>query len=272
MTSSEVPLLILFLLVLRHTCLIACIRPLRGVLGMSGVMVFSLVLSLWLYPYNIFDENIMENTKILYRSAFVDTPLWVLILKEVLKGLMLGLPLSLMFEVIPFTGRLIDTFRGVQFSEQIAPELGPRDSLLESYGGYFALWFFFSGEYAASWISLLSSVEEYMPVYGPDKMSHAMHLGQYRFALEGFLGDFFTVTLLVVIPLILLSLGFELVFSVLQKLTNKFNVGVELGFMRAGLGVFFLVYILYSGEQMPRLLHSLTSSGLRVLKDFVTAA
>ncbi len=262
MNPYEAPFAILFLLVLRHTCMIACIRPLRGLLGVSGVMVLSLAVSLWLYPVTILDAE---------SSLLQEMSLVSLIIKEVVLGVGVGLVCALFFEVLPFVGRLIDTFRGVQFAEQIAPELGPRDSLLESYGGYFTLWFFFAGLYAREWVALLSLVEETFPVIKVPE-STALNLFHHRSLLESFVGDFFTISLIVVMPLVLLSLSFELLLSVLQKLNTKFSLGVELSLLRGGMGVFFLCYLLYSGTQAPKQLHQLTASGFEMLKNFLGSA
>jgi flagellar biosynthesis protein FliR len=261
MIPYETPIVVFFLLFLRHVCLIVCIRPLRGVLGVSGVMVLSTVLSFWLYPEDILHKPIEDS---------LSRPLPALVFKEAVLGLCIGMPCALVFEAVPFIGRLIDTFRGVQFAEQIAPELGPRDSMLESYGAYLALWFFFEGMYAKKWIALLISIESTFPVMGSFQDPDSKFLF-HRDALETFLGDFFVISLLVIIPLVLISLSFELVLSVLQKLSSKFSLGVELSMLRAGLGVFFLMYVLYSGIQLPYQLHRLTASGLAMINQlFIT--
>jgi flagellar biosynthesis protein FliR len=87
--------------------------------------------------------------------------------------------------------------------------------------------------------------------------------------IESFVGEFFTSTLLILVPLILLSLGFELVLSILQKLNSKFNIGFELCLLRAGMGVFFLSYLVYSGTQAPEMLQALTKSGIVLLNQVV---
>lgn len=263
MTSIESPIIALFLLFIRHSLIIVCIRPLRGIIGLSGVFVFSLILSIWIFPEEVFLPEI---------SLIIKSDLGLKIIKEIILGLTLGMLLSLIFEIIPFIGRLIDTFRGVQFAEQVAPELGTRDSLLESYGGYLVIWFFFSGVYIKEWIWLLVKIESSYPLY--TVFNHDLKLSsgvlfKDRVMIESFVGEFFTSTLLILVPLILLSLGFELVLSILQKLNSKFNIGFELCLLRAGMGVFFLSYLVYSGTQAPEMLQALTKSGIVLLNQVV---
>lgn len=256
----EFPLTILFLLMVRHGCMLACIRPLRGVLGVSGVIVVSLSLSMWMYPLEILDQLHLP----LHLPQKVHS-LFPFLLREVLIGLLIGLPCALLFEVVPFMGRLIDTFRGVQFAEQIAPEMGSRDSLLESYGGYFAIWFFFNSAYVSEWIRILLHADQVFPRYEAGKKFSTGSFLFQREALEVFLGEFFTTCIMVVIPLIMVTLSFELVLSALQKINSKFHLGHELSFGRAGMGVFFLCFLFYSGFQASSLVHSITVRGINAL-------
>jgi len=254
----ELPFLLLFLLVVRNSVMLTCIGPLKGVLGVSGVLTLSVALSIWLYPQDVL---------LLPKPDQPSPDIIFLALREVAIGLLIGLPFALIFEILPFVGRMIDTFRGVQFAEQIAPEMGPRDSMLESYGGLFALWIFFEGAYAGEWNRIILRAIEVFPVWGMDgsKTSTFLSLRVEMGALQIFLAELMTTCLIAVLPLIILSFVLELALSVLQKLCTRFHVGVELSLVRAGMGVLFLVLIIASGEQGPRSIHELSLKGFEAL-------
>ncbi|HMO19080.1 MAG TPA: flagellar biosynthetic protein FliR [Oligoflexia bacterium] len=266
---GEWALIVFFLLFIRHSIILFLITPLRGVLGSSGIIIVSLGISFFIFPEQLIIPTVSESKDF-----------FSLCIRQVGIALLIGIPISLVLEIVPFTGRLIDTFRGAQFSEQLAPEMGPRDSQLESYGGLFVLWIFFEGQYAGRIIEILIKAMDTFPVISdlsvsstkpgslnPDSLM-IWHVDLARFG--EFLSSFFSICIIIVLPLIIFSLALELSLSVLQKLCSRFHVGVELTLLRAVLGVVFLLILIRGASNGAYMCHQLVLMGYDFL-DFVVA-
>jgi len=249
-------IILFFLLVLRHGIILYFITALRGVLGFTGMIALSVACSLFAFPVEVSVPPAAQNYDVIYLS-----------LREVTIGLLIGVPLGLVFEIIPFVGRLIDTFRGAQFAEQLAPEMGPRDSQLESYGGFFTLWIFFQGEYAGRFVELLVKANEAFPIYSVLAQNPSQSIFDIELStFQEFLSSFFSICLIVALPLIIFSLATELSLSVLQKLCARFQVGLELTLGRALLGVLFMIFLINWSTAAPENLHNLAITGFNFLE------
>lgn len=217
---------LLFLLNLRGTVFFASIRLLKGVIGTSGCLALSFVLSLYVYPAEIY-------------VGILDRPVFSIIV-ELLIGLFLGFSLSFLFEFVPYIGRLVDTFRGVQFQEQVAPELGVRDSRLEIYAGFFTVWIFFNHRVFSKFMEIYLNFTEKLGVGGFNGLSFldiSVLLNDKRGALIETLSNVFYSSLFIVGPLIIFSLIIELGLSILLKFNSKFHLGSDLNIIRAFAGL-----------------------------------
>lgn len=252
------PLFILFLLNLRGTVLFASLRLLRGVIGFSGSMAISFCLSLYCFPKYNFSE-------ILNRPVFS-------IVVEILLGLFCGLSLSFLFEFVPFLGRLVDTFRGVQFQEQVAPELGTRDSKLEIFLGFVVIAIFFQNKIFGVFVDLYLQIANKVGVGGFDGVSFidtSLYFSDRRGVLIELLSSLFYSSLVVVSPLIVFSMIIELGFSIVLKLNSKFHLGTDLNLIRAYAGLVITPFIVCYSESLPLALIHLVEIGKSFLMHYI---
>jgi len=235
MNKIEVIFYLFLLYFIRYSVFFGSIKILRGLLGSTGVIVLSFTCSFYFMDFNLKQTEINE----FYNNFSVNFIL------QIVLGAIFGIIASLIFEVIPFTGRLIDIFRGNQFAEQFAPELGARESQLEMYGGFFVVCLFFQEEY---FFKVLDIIYKYHIVnVNPFNVLSKFTNLEFIFKVSK---DFFELSILLVLPLILISFSLEIALSVLQKLNSKFQTGVELSLLKSGLGVLFLFFILVQNEEI----------------------
>lgn len=247
----------LFLLNLRGTVFFTALRSVKGVIGISGCMTLSLALSVFSFPEYV-------NRSILDRPIFS-------IFVEILLGLTLGLSLSFLFEFIPFLGRLIDTFRGVQFQEQVAPELGARDSRLEIFAGFVVVAYFFQPKFFLSFIELYLRITEKVGVGGFDGFDYIdtqLYFSDKRGALVECLSTLFHSSLAVIIPLIAFSIIIELGFSIVLKFNSKLHLGTDLTLIRAFAGLAIVPLLVSSSDTLPAAILHLLEIGKGFLLNF----
>lgn len=245
----------LFLLNLRGTVLFSSVRILRGTIGFSGCLALSLSLSIFGFPNSV-------SEKILTRPFFS-------IIFEILVGLFLGIIFSLLMEIVPLLGRFIDTFRGVQFQEQVAPELGARDSKLEIYAGYIVLFIFFQTKVFSEIVLLFGSCTNNLGIgglRGEDFLDSAQYFSDYRSTLIDLLTKIFYSSLVIVSPLVIFSLCLEIGLSLLMKINSKCSLGLDLSLMRAFAGLAVLPLIVNFSDTWTYLLSDL----VKVFWNFAT--
>ncbi len=230
MTSNY--LFVFLLLNLRGALLFSSIRILNGTIGRSASIVLSFVISVYTYPAVIY-PHVLERP--IFSISF-----------EILLGLSLGVIFSLLFEVFPFVGRMLDTFRGVQFQEQVAPEMGVRDSRLEIYAGYFVLFIFFQPKIFSEIITLFSLCTEYLGIGGfnGEKYSEISSFFENRVMIIQFVSTIFYSCFLLVFPLIVFGLIIEIGFSLMMKINSKISLGLDLGSIRAFSGLLIVPWVL----------------------------
>ncbi len=252
---------VLALVSIRFATAFSVMKSIRGILGMSGVSILSLCFSFYSIGTNL-SLSVLNNTKTFF---------YILLTKEILIGLFIGLSMSLVFELIPFCGRLFDTFRGVQFAEQMAPEMGPRDSELEVFGGYLTLALFFSPQIFPYFIEYLFKINKYCGVLSEQENNIMLFEGLKINAstMYGFIGQIFITAIFVTLPLVVLSMMLEIGFSIISKVSPKFQIGLDLGYLRAGAGVFILFAVILNGETAEQLLVKYISSYIYSLQSIL---
>jgi len=251
--SGELPF-VLFLLNLRAVVLFSCPRIIMGTIGLSGCLTLSFVLSLFCFPSEVPE-------KILTRPGFS-------LICEITLGLMLGVILSYLIEFIPLVGRLIDTFRGVQFQEQVAPELGIRDSRLEIFGGYVVLFLLFQTQIFSHLVELFLNCSDSLGIGGLRQgvfIDTSQYFNDKRGVLIDLLSTIFYSALIIVSPLVVFSLSLELGLSILMKVNTKCSLGLDLSLVRALVGIFVLPLILQFSDSWSVLLSDL----VRILLSFI---
>ena len=154
-------------------------------------------------------------------------------------GVLFGISISLLLELIPMTGKLIDTIRGNQLSEQLAPELGTRDSQLEFFGGIFVVAMFLNGRYFLYFLEALSidGIEFKKSTHIDSKI------------IIDLISGILVVSLHLVFPLILFCFAIEVGFSLIQKLNSKIQLGTDLSILKSGIGAIFIFLFFIGGDQ-----------------------
>ena len=220
--------LLFFSIFIRTIVCLGIVKPLRSVIGLSGNLILSLCITLFVAQFSEFENSLTV-------QEFTVTEFF----KEAVVGVIFGITISLLFEIFPFVGRMIDTFRGNQFSEQIAPELGVRDSVLEIYASLAMPAIFFNGPYYLKFIEIYSSYQ-YTKLSGKALLDDYFLNSNFVFLMSNAVLE---IAVILIFPLILVALSLEISLAVFQKLYSRFQVGIELGLLRTGFGIIFLLLL-----------------------------
>ncbi|MBL7662277.1 flagellar biosynthetic protein FliR [bacterium] len=109
------------LVLVRVFCLLSVIPILRSALRPSGILILALVVAVYLLPELELKHAIELNLTTLFYWA----------LQQALLGILWGIPLAIISEVLAVAARMIDFARGANYGEQVNPEIGSQASVLE---------------------------------------------------------------------------------------------------------------------------------------------
>lgn len=216
------------LLLILSSCLFFCsIKQLRSTIGYSALLILSVATGICIFSLE---------SKDIYKEYSI-----IQCVSTLIVSCIYGNSISLLLEYIPSNMRIIDTIRGTQFSEQFAPELGNRDSYLETYSTIIMVALFLNTGLFQKTVTLFVEtivlIGNTNHIYELSKEFLFMHI-QY----------FIEFSVLFMFPLILFSLLLETIFCIAQKINPKFQLGHELGISKNALSFFFLFCVFFHYE------------------------
>lgn len=247
-------LFVFMLLYLRSVSFFWSMPLLRRYLRFGVLQTLSLVIACWLYllvelPPTVFSEEAQL-------PAVLSLGFMLCVLREILLGFSLALPLILVGESYQMAGRLADFFRGSQLGEQMNPELGQPATMLEGSAGLLLLGVVFA---SGAYVSVLGPLASSVQLLAPWVPSSAAHDFMESFLswpnIQGLIllaGESLLGALLFVSPLLVAALGVELVGGMLNRLLPRVMIQAELAPLKLSLGLILLVCMLsLSGDKMP---------------------
>lgn len=215
------------------TIFLSAIKQLRVFIGYSSIIAFSTILSFYISQHLKHNNFLIKNYFIMCLAFFV-----------------LGNILSFLLEFIPSNMRIVDAFRGTQYSEQFAPELGNRDSYLETYSTILIIAIFFESNF------FLKSLETLLNIFIVSLESESI-VSLFKIEnLIALVGYYLEFSIKFIFPLILFSIIIELSISFIQKMNPKMQLGHELTIAKNMIAFLFIfISIKFYENQVDRIFY-----------------
>lgn len=217
---------------------LCCLSRLRSIAGVSVIAVIAGLLSFFSLSRSE-SWGVIEDGHIHWEIY----SFCVLVLTNIAFGMLVMLPLGLWSEILPMTGRLIDTMRGNSYAEQMLPGVESRSSPLELFGAVLSPWVFLcSGVY-------LPFLREILQPHAG--MIHVSGEGESVQSCATSLSAAFHLSTPAILSLGVLEFGVALV----SRICPRFPVGNEFQSIRLTLGLLIAAYVF--GDLLPQfiLLH-----------------
>lgn len=163
---------------------------------------------------------------------------------EAFYGFCLALPIALVFYLLPYLGRLIDTYRGAQFAELMLPGSGEKVTSLEQLGDLLALFLLFLPfVYSPLFVLLVA------PIEAPNNYVQA----QWIQSFVQLFGDILAIGFWLAAPIGLACFVLDAASGIISKFAKRVNLVVELMPLKLLLGIVMLILLLVLGVSLEQL-------------------
>lgn len=224
-------LLVVFVVVLARILGFMVVAPFFGSMNipMTARVGFAVVLTAVTVPYAI--GPVSASLAIELKGGGSIT-LLLLLANQVLVGVMLGFCASFIFYAIESAGRIIDTQRGSNMTDIIAPQTGERTSPTGQFLMMVALMILIvSGLHMTMIEGLLSSFEVFPPTLGLEWLGDPLNAGPDHPELEGAIaafaqlsGDSLLLTLQIAAPAMITLLLTDVLLGIINRGAPQVNV------------------------------------------------
>ena len=223
-----------FLMFLRCYVFVFCLNRLRQFLSQDIIVVLSLSLAMFFAGNSQRPIEFAENVNAISIIA--------LAAEQILISIVICAPICFIFELLPSAGRLTDLFRGSQFTEQVNLATFQQESLLEKFAGFVCCTLFWQlGLFKPVVVCLNQSFVVFPIMLGKVGVSFFASVNQAHIEL---LIKLFSLviesSLLIVAPVIIFCVLFDVVMMLISKFAGRANVVSELMPMKLMLGLLIM--------------------------------
>jgi type III secretory pathway component EscT len=220
-------LIFYILIFIRCYALISVFSSSHTFLKQQGIVTLSLVLSISMCASElgsgVFNPVKCENVILFVVSA----------LRECFIGALIGLPLAIAVQSLVMSARIVDTTRGAQFSEQVAPENGYKTSSLEGAAALFVLVIAFTyGGYQILVMSLYESFKIIQIGLSFDFLSNLNLISILSLSQKAI-----SIGLLIAAPVVAIMFLIDFSAALISRSLGRVNIVFELMPLKMALGV-----------------------------------
>jgi len=220
------------LLFVRFFGFLVIIPTLRAYLGAPGLLAISASASLLfadLTPVNTVAVNQLadDTLKLLAAGAF-----------NLFVGILLGLPLAIVGELLIISARTVEISRGAHFGEQLNPLLGARETSLEMLAGLFVCVLLFNTDaYQSIFSLLLESLELGIFSYSSDNFLVSSSHSWLFDSVVKLSSMVINSAILLAAPVLICGLLIDAFSCLIGKGLARINIAIELLPLRMLLGI-----------------------------------
>lgn len=225
--------LILFFLIFLRVLLIMNLVPFLGAKHTPGTlrMGLSITLSILLWPFVLLQSP----------TPLPSSLITIIFLgfKEITVGFLFGFLISLIFQIAEISGQLMDTFRGVNQIQLMAPGMQDRSSALGTLNFQLFVCLFVLLDLHSIFFQALQKSFITIPIFGWPNATFS-----HSILLERFIplfSDFFWISFALSLPVLIVSFIIEIGFGFLNRIApqiNAFFLAIPAKAL-GGIGIFF---------------------------------
>jgi flagellar biosynthesis protein FliR len=173
-------------------------------------MVFALALTVVIAPLVVLDANIEALPTLSAEGVLIAA-------QQLTLGIALGLILRMVFVVFEFAGQVIAQQMGLGFAAMVDPQSGMQVPVISQFYVVLATLFFFASDIHLQLIVLLSESFRILPIGTPIAREALA-------ATMAWSGDFFSLAVVLMLPVIVSLLIVNIVFAVMTRSAPQLNI------------------------------------------------
>ena len=200
-------------------------------------------------PIRIVVASSLALPALMFDTEDYSTP--IIFLSEVIYGASLALPIALLFYLLPYAGRLIDTYRGAQFGELVLPGSGDKVTMLENIAGLISIFIFLS--------PVVSS--QIFPRLVSPLVVQNIDSGEWISGIVYLFGDVLVLGFCLAAPIGISCFILDMAAAIVSKSAKRVNLVFELLSAKLLLGLLILLAVIFLGGQLGQF-DRILSSGL----------